>query len=84
MKFWGHHQRELQALLAAEEEQHLQDTQRAYVEKVRLKRKLAEAESAAATRSAKLTAVEVACQRAQRAGSHIAVSEIFGILDGKN
>lgn len=81
MKFWCHHQRELKALLATEEREHLQDSRRAYIEKTRLRRDLAE--SAAATRSAKLTAVEVACQRAQRAGSHIAVAEIFAIIDGK-
>lgn len=88
MKFWCHDQRELKALLAAEEAQHFQDMQVCAVDKSRLRSqarnaddRFRNAEKLVVSQAKLLTEIEVACQRAQRAGSHMAINEIFDILD---
>lgn len=88
MKFWCHDQRELKALLAAEEVAHLRDNTIYAMEKSSLLTRVRNAEGrereasrVAAVRANLLTDIEVACQRAQRAGSHIAITEIFDVLD---
>lgn len=86
MIFCRKSQRELLAILDAEKTAHLIDEQRAadyFRQTVRLNLNIDDLAKRATELQTKLTTIEVACQRAQRAGSKIAVSEIFSILDGE-